>query len=114
MIYRVSGTTIETRYDSTNNVWFANAYDRDNCYFKNRRLREGVYPFFNGITANVSYNGKSLTNTKVQQPTPPPTLPVYTGFSFSTLANGEQPTGITWDGITLLGCWFFNRHCLQI
>ena len=98
MIYRVSGITIETRYDSMNNIWFANAYDRDNCYFKNRRLREGVYPFFNGITANVSYNGKSLTNTSVQPSPNPPTTPVYTGNFFDVSAQITGINGIAWDG----------------
>lgn len=62
MIFRVDGTTIETTYSVINNVWFARAYDKANCYFKNRRLRQGKYDFFNGIVANIDYLGSDPFN----------------------------------------------------
>ena len=98
MIFRVNGTTVETRYNADNNVWFASAYDKNNCYFKNRRLREGVYPFFNGIIADVDYAGKKLYETNVQPSTDPLAEPEYTGISFFVGAEDSTPNGMDWDG----------------
>ena len=62
MIFRVNGTTVETTYNADHNVWFAKVSDKQNCYAKNRRLRQGEYDFFNGIVANIDYQGKNPFN----------------------------------------------------
>lgn len=62
MIFRVNGITIEIEYLSEYNIWVSKVYDRFNCYYTFRRLREGVYDFFNGIKASVNYQGKNPDN----------------------------------------------------